>query len=770
MTFMYPNYYSVPMVNRSRLAFKYRMFQYSHGQLDSQEKLLKTNRVVVFVPGSVGSYGQVRSIGKETIERLSNKGLLKSQVAFYTLDFDEEPSAFNGIFIEQQAEFLEDSLRYIGELHNYSDLEIVIFAHSMGGVVARRALAKMDSTEQDLGSSVKALVTLSTPHSGPVVGLDIPMFLVYRGLHSHEDPKRSYVSIGGGYRDTLVRSELVRMDRSRYKRSVSTLSHSTVGISTDHLAILWCNEVISDLGQALFDVLVPKEDSEGKKKNAIVKPDQLHRRYKSKGLPILGFVKGQQQALGVGHALGHFFTDIIARKYAVSIFQYMFGVSLFAIARAGGTSKLKMLGWFVVFYACYLGSLQDVYRNKLDTFGAVPLVMIGAAMGLNLVLLVVSQILFKGLKLILPYFTMVSGVFIFGYYNLVYKPAFEIVFEESIALCFLWEMVNIVFLILCNLSVSPFDKSAKSRCSLPTNLDAQHLSLMFGLLYFSSLVGWIGPVVHSLNVLKTRLQFDEVYPPSGAEKRGSVHGVEQSLVPENPGVLFPYEKSLVREQAYMVICGLLAFPVFIHLLTLYCYPRYRSEEKVLDSNYQKVVKTTEVPDSPASASTDFQSTHRGKRRRAKKKRRDSSIRRRPEIVEAVEEEGALMFSDTEYSGKPVLLHFENGESVQLDDVMDFDPTVDILPDAIPLIDNERNNGPGGSVSCVLVQRIRSATTIFTPGVIFLNISLALAVLVMLAGAESVFCIQFAAAIMAVLSLGEGKNALPLERVVHKKVG
>lgn len=68
------------------------------------------------------------------------------------------------------------------------------------------------------------------------------------------------ISIGGGIRDKLVKSEsaLLPMIESSSNVNLITTSISDVWLSTDHLCIVWCRQLIIKLSKLLFELIDPK--------------------------------------------------------------------------------------------------------------------------------------------------------------------------------------------------------------------------------------------------------------------------------------------------------------------------------------------------------------------------------------------------------------------------------------------------------------------------------------------------------------------------------
>ena len=84
--------------------------------------------------------------------------------------------------------------------------------------------------------------TILTP-----VFIIVPLTRAYHTVPGGELSKVSLVSIGGGTRDTLVRSNLAAVSdlvgRQQGFGVAAEAVPAMAGRSTDHLCILWCNQV-----------------------------------------------------------------------------------------------------------------------------------------------------------------------------------------------------------------------------------------------------------------------------------------------------------------------------------------------------------------------------------------------------------------------------------------------------------------------------------------------------------------------------------------------
>jgi len=179
MTYSRPNYIKVPWgdaSNNSDYKTKYNLFRYEDGSSQNQ-KFTKKICPVLFIPGHLGSFEQVRSLGSHAAAQKS-KGC---RLEYYTLDFAEDPSAFSALFLWRQTQAVVQTLDMIqgdiqGRFGSSTKVgKITLVGHSYGGLVARAAAvqARMGLDDSilapvDAEKRVGAIFTFGTPHLRPV--------------------------------------------------------------------------------------------------------------------------------------------------------------------------------------------------------------------------------------------------------------------------------------------------------------------------------------------------------------------------------------------------------------------------------------------------------------------------------------------------------------------------------------------------------------------------------------------------------------------------
>lgn len=241
---------------------------------------------VLFIPGNAGSYKQVRALGAEAAYHYHN--VLRHDVGaskagkrpldFFTVDFNEDITAFHGQTLLDQAEYLNDAIAFILSLYHTAarsdrdaDLpdptSVIIVGHSMGGMVARTMLTMPNYQS----NSINTIVTLAAPHARPPVSFDGDIVRTYKGVNEYwrhaysqkwaiDNPlwHVTLISIAGGGLDTVVSSDyasLTSLVPETHGFTVFTSSIPNVWTGTDHLSITWCDQVRKSVVRSLYDVI-----------------------------------------------------------------------------------------------------------------------------------------------------------------------------------------------------------------------------------------------------------------------------------------------------------------------------------------------------------------------------------------------------------------------------------------------------------------------------------------------------------------------------------
>ncbi|KAI4877972.1 hypothetical protein NFI96_020741 [Prochilodus magdalenae] len=289
MTYMFehPEYRRIQLPRRVACQYPaYGLYLYGEGSYAQETRGLKlTGAPVLFLPGNAGSHKQgktnmqiggpsfgtvcpgsgSRSLGSVALRKAENvEGGIHLNV--FTIDFNEELVALYGGSLLRQTHFLHESIKVILRLYkNRPDppSSVVLVGHSMGGVVAR-ALFTLPRFNPHL---VSLILTQASPHHAPVVSLDPYILGFYSSVKRRwssgaEDLRNvTVLSVGGGYRDYQVRSGLAALScpvDDLNKLSVVVTAVPRTWVSTDHLSIVWCKELVLATVRAFFDLIEPE--------------------------------------------------------------------------------------------------------------------------------------------------------------------------------------------------------------------------------------------------------------------------------------------------------------------------------------------------------------------------------------------------------------------------------------------------------------------------------------------------------------------------------
>ncbi|XP_037095386.1 GPI inositol-deacylase [Syngnathus acus] len=265
--FQYPEYLRVPLPRRvTRQYPAYGLYLYGEGAYTQESRELQLfGAPVIFLHGNSGSYKQARSLGSVALRKAENaEGGLHFNV--FAVDFNEELVALYGGSLQRQTHFLHESIKAILKLYKHLKTppkSVLLVGHSMGGLLAR-ALFTLPNFDTAL---VHLIITQATPHLAPVLVLDHYLRDFYSALRKKWAEQAdglenvTVVSIGGGHRDFQVRSGLTSIPCSPgdpTKLSLVATAVPRTWVSTDHLSIVWCKELVLATVRAFYDLIDPK--------------------------------------------------------------------------------------------------------------------------------------------------------------------------------------------------------------------------------------------------------------------------------------------------------------------------------------------------------------------------------------------------------------------------------------------------------------------------------------------------------------------------------
>ncbi|KAG9257548.1 PGAP1-like protein-domain-containing protein [Emericellopsis atlantica] len=295
MSYMRPSYIPFPDFDteHTRFATKYSLYLYREQGVDDSDKL--RGAPVLFIPGNAGSYKQVRPIAAEAAnyfkQYVVTDGLSIDagvrNLDFFTVDFNEDITAFHGQTLWDQAEYLNEAVRYILALysdpqrvvrdaHQPEPSSVIILGHSMGGIVARTMLVQPNYQPD----SINTIITMSAPHARAPVSFDGQIVQIYDQINGFwrnaftqksigQNPLKdvTLLSIAGGNLDTIVPSDYASVDSlvpETHGFTVFTTGIPTVWTSMDHQAILWCDQFRKVVAHSLLDIVDVRRGSQTK--------------------------------------------------------------------------------------------------------------------------------------------------------------------------------------------------------------------------------------------------------------------------------------------------------------------------------------------------------------------------------------------------------------------------------------------------------------------------------------------------------------------------
>lgn len=197
---------------------------------------------------------------------------------FFSVDFNEDFSAFHGQTILDQAEYLNDAVAYILSLYHDprrsqrdpglpDPSSVILVGHSMGGVVARTMLTMPNYQS----NSINTIVTMSAPHARPPVSVDAESVRTYKQINDYwrqaytqkwanDNPlwHVTLISIAGGGLDTVVPSDFASLESlvpSTHGFTVFTSGIPNVWTGADHIQTTWCVQLMKPIVRSIFSIL-----------------------------------------------------------------------------------------------------------------------------------------------------------------------------------------------------------------------------------------------------------------------------------------------------------------------------------------------------------------------------------------------------------------------------------------------------------------------------------------------------------------------------------
>ncbi|KAH6914791.1 GPI inositol-deacylase [Coprinopsis sp. MPI-PUGE-AT-0042] len=260
MSWMSPSYVLQTSFNESwsPLATRYSLWLYREVGWNAAK--IGNSLPVLFIPGNAGSSHQARSIASSTARQyygspghMSPEFISRTDtyrpLDVYTVEFNEDLSAFHGTTLQSQIDYTSQAISYILSLYP-PNTRVLVMGHSMGGIVATSLLPS---------AHISAIITMATPFAMPPARFEASVDAVYHRVHEMlaHDPT-PILSLCGGATDKMIPSESCIIPRSTassgWRRTIftSALEGSWTGVG--HEVIVWCHQVRWRIARAALEL------------------------------------------------------------------------------------------------------------------------------------------------------------------------------------------------------------------------------------------------------------------------------------------------------------------------------------------------------------------------------------------------------------------------------------------------------------------------------------------------------------------------------------
>uniref|UniRef100_U5EZS7 GPI inositol-deacylase n=1 Tax=Corethrella appendiculata TaxID=1370023 RepID=U5EZS7_9DIPT len=291
LTFMYefPNFIRIHFKENDQFP-RYNLYAYSEGHLTKKARNMEfSGAPVIFIPGHSGSYKQARSLASVALRKGIDNNWIQ-HLDYFTVDFNEEYTGVFGGTLEDQTQFLEHCITSVLDLYKHlpnRPKSIVLVGHSMGGKVAQAMLLS-----PNVSKFVHTIINLATPMDKPVLSLDYYLQSYYDKIENYWSINREFqleitnttntcckrdnpidgkvdrknddlfvlndkllITIGGGSRDIIIHPGLTNSKFSDIHAMATNIPD--VWLTTDHLCIVWCLELVLVINRYLYSIIQP---------------------------------------------------------------------------------------------------------------------------------------------------------------------------------------------------------------------------------------------------------------------------------------------------------------------------------------------------------------------------------------------------------------------------------------------------------------------------------------------------------------------------------
>lgn len=239
---------------------------------------------VLFIPGNAGSYKQARCLASEAAQYYASSVqqdplALKdgtTSLDFFSVDFNEDFTAFHGQTLLDQADYLNDAVAYILSLYHDprrsqrdpglpDPSSVILVGHSMGGVVARTMLTRSNYQ----ANSINTIITMSAPHARAPVSVDADIVRAYKETNSYwrdaysqkwanDNPlwHVTLISIAGGGLDNIIPSDYASLSSlvpTTHGFTVFTSSIPNMWTGADHIQTTWCVQLMKATVRSIYE-------------------------------------------------------------------------------------------------------------------------------------------------------------------------------------------------------------------------------------------------------------------------------------------------------------------------------------------------------------------------------------------------------------------------------------------------------------------------------------------------------------------------------------